>query len=211
MAPRYGVPKAYIFLGLATPVALGDAKAAVAARIYEAMCRDALQEELLYDAEVAGLGFGLSSSTRGLQLFCGGFDDRLEAFAEEVIGKTLSFEVSEAPKSYEAQRDKLLRELESFAEQPPLSQAAYWSTLALVTPELSVEELRTAARVVSLEDVKRFAERLWKEARSAKAVALSWGNLRAEEAVPWLDRKLRHAYIILHTVTYSYISITSPI
>ena len=181
------MPKAYIFLELATPVARSSALGAVSFRLYEAMCRDALQEQLLYDAEVAGLGFSFSSSTRGLQLFAGGFDDRLEDFVEAAVTKTLSFEVAKAKGSYEAQRDKLLRELESFASQPPISQAAYWSTLALVTPEFALEELQKAAREVTLEDVERFSEQLWSEARTAKGVALSWGNLRAQEAAPWLD------------------------
>ena len=61
------MPKAFVFVELPTPIINRDAKSVAAARIYEAMCLDALQEKLLYDAEVAGLVFNFSSSTRGVQ------------------------------------------------------------------------------------------------------------------------------------------------
>eukprot|EP00435_Cladocopium_sp_Y103_P016958 s317_g4.t1 len=187
---EYGVPKAFVFVELPTAILCCDGKNAVAARIYEAMCLDALQEKLLYDAEVAGLAFNFSTSTRGVQLFFGGFDDRLADFASQAMDAVLSFEPNVAPGGFEAQRDKLRRELESFASQPPISQAAYWAGLALVMPEFSIEELQRSAREIRLSDVVQFASKLWDLARTELKTSLCWGNLRPAEG-DMLVAKLR--------------------
>eukprot|EP00913_Durusdinium_trenchii_P031608 g29599.t1 len=54
----YGVPKAFVFVELPTSVPRGDPKRTVAARLYEAIIQDALQESLLYNAQVAGIWRG---------------------------------------------------------------------------------------------------------------------------------------------------------
>lgn len=187
---EYGVPKAFVFVELPTPITTSDRKNAVAARIYEAMCLEALQEDLLYDAKVAGLSFGFSTSTRGIQLFFGGFDDRLTEFATKAMDAVLRYDVQKAPGGFEAWRDKLGRELESFASIPPVSQAGYWSGLALLVPILSVEELQKAAKEIQLSEVADFSKKLWASAKRGQKTSLSLGNLRPAEG-DMLVAKLR--------------------
>ncbi|CAK8995286.1 unnamed protein product, partial [Durusdinium trenchii] len=191
---EYGVPKAFVFVELPTSVPRGDPKRTVAARLYEAIIQDALQESLLYNAQVAGLSFSLSTSTRGVQLFFGGFDDRLEDFAAAALRAALGVEAAQQRRSFEAQLDRLRRDLESFASQPPISQAAYWSGLALIRPEFSLQELLEATKRLRLEDVSSFAVELWdscrRSSRNAPSASLCWGNLREDEGES-LVRRIR--------------------
>ncbi|CAE7735304.1 Ide [Symbiodinium pilosum] len=176
---EYGVPKAGIFIELRTKYPRSSARAAACARIYESMFRQALQETLLYDAEVAGLAFNFTTSMRGVELFFGGFDNRLPDFALTALGALLAFDASDA-RGFRAQADLLQRELDSFATQAPAGQAAYWSGLATVVGEISLKELRQALDGLTARDVAAFASALWTS--PVVGVSLCEGNLRPQEA-----------------------------
>ncbi|CAJ1388731.1 unnamed protein product [Effrenium voratum] len=176
---EHGVPKAYVFVQLLTPLPRGSPELAVAARLYENLVADGLQESLLYYAQVAGLDFNFSISTRGVQLFLGGFDDRLGSFAESALDALLAYKPD--PKDFAAQLDVLRRELDSFDSQLPIAQASYWTGLALVVPEIPLEELRRAAAAARPAEVAAFAEQLWRRERLF-GTSLCWGNLRQAEA-----------------------------
>ncbi|CAE7345845.1 Ide [Symbiodinium natans] len=176
---EYGVPKAYAFIELRTKLPRSSPRAAVCARIYESMFEQALQETLLYDADVAGLAFNFTTSMRGVELFFGGFDDRLADFASAALGALLAFDPTDA-RGFRAQADLLQRELESFATQAPSSQAAYWTGLATVVDEISFKELEAALAEVTARDVAAFASALW--ASPVVGISLCEGNLRQSEA-----------------------------
>ncbi|CAE7571379.1 Ide [Symbiodinium sp. CCMP2456] len=177
---EYGVPKAFAFIELRTKLPRSSARAAVCARIYESMFRQALQETLLYDAEVAGLTFAFSTSMRGVELFFGGFDDRLSDFASTALGELLAFDVAKNAQGFRAQADLLQRELESVDTQEPFRQASYWSGLATLVDEISFKELQAALVGLRASDVATFASALW--ASPVVGLSLCEGNLRRDEA-----------------------------
>ncbi|CAE7654494.1 Ide [Symbiodinium sp. CCMP2592] len=177
---EYGVPKAFAFIELRTKLPRSSARAAVCARIYESMFRQALQETLLYDAEVAGLTFAFSTSMRGVELFFGGFDDRLSDFASTALGELLAFDVAKNGQGFRAQADLLQRELESVDTQEPFKQASYWSGLATLVDEISFKELQAALAGLKASDVAAFASALW--ASPVVGLSLCEGNLRQDEA-----------------------------
>eukprot|EP00439_Symbiodinium_sp_Y106_P039234 s1244_g4.t2 len=177
---EYGVPKAFAFIELRTKLPRSSARAAVCARIYESMFRQALQETLLYDAEVAGLTFAFSTSMRGVELFFGGFDDRLSDFASTALGELLAFDVAKNAQGFRAQADLLQRELESVDTQEPFKQASYWSGLATLVDEISFKELQAALAGLKASDVAAFASALW--ASPVVGLSLCEGNLRQHEA-----------------------------
>lgn len=177
---EFGVPKAYACIELLTPLPRSSAKAAVASRLYEALLMDGLTEPLLYDARLAGLVFESSTSTRGVRLFFGGYDDRLVDFAHAAIRALVAFDPTADAARFAAQCDVLARELESFDSQQPYQQAGYWTGLATTRPDFSVKALRQALSQVSIADLGDFATRLWKQERLF-GVALCQGNLREGE------------------------------
>jgi len=177
---EFGVPKAYACIELLTGYPRSSARAAVLARLYELLLADGLTEPLLYDARVAGLAFSLSTSARGVELFFGGFDDRLVDFVRASMAALTAFQPDADRARFEAQRDVFTRELESFSSQQPFQQASYWAGLVTVRPNYSVQELRTALKEVTIEEVSTFAERLWRR-EPLYGVALCQGNLRPEE------------------------------
>lgn len=178
---EFGVPKAYARFLLRTASPRRDPKAQVASRLYESLLRDGLAETLLYDASVAGLFFEMASSSRGIQLLFGGYNDRLVDFVRATFERIILFDpVVDLPR-FEAQRDVLKREYASFGQQPPYQQAGYWSGLATTLPDQSVQDLQAVVPLVGPEDVKRFATRLWQNEQMYGTV-LCQGNLSPEDA-----------------------------
>jgi len=178
----FGVPKAYAFIELVTPYPKSSPRNLVLGRLYEQLLEDSLTESFLYDASVAGLTFSLSTTARGLQLFFGGYDDRLVDFAQTVLKAVRDFgsNLDLIREKFEAQRDVIKREYTSFDSQQPFQQAAYWSRLATSAPQFAIEDLRSEALKVSYQDVADFSTQVLKEPKFA--YALVQGNVRGEEA-----------------------------
>lgn len=177
---EFGVPKAYVFLELLTRYPRKSARNAVLARLYEVMLIQSLTEPLLYEAQLAGLVFDISSSVRGVQLFFGGYDNRLVDFAQSSMMALTSYMPGFDAARFDAQLDVLKRELASFSSQQSYQQAGYWGSLATTISEYPVGELLSEVNKVKVADVADYASQLWKE--KLYGLALCQGNLLGKEA-----------------------------
>lgn len=95
----FGVPKAFVLLELLTPYPRSDVVAAICARLYEALLVDGLTENLLYEADLAGLRFEFGTTARGVQLQFAGYDDRLLDFIRAVLPELATFAPSHPGRS----------------------------------------------------------------------------------------------------------------
>mmetsp|Transcript_27656 Transcript_27656/g.60901 ORF Transcript_27656/g.60901 Transcript_27656/m.60901 type:complete len:1176 (+) Transcript_27656:8-3535(+) len=181
-----GVPKAHIRLEFLTKLPRSTAKNAVLACVYQAMVEETLSEQFLYDARIAGLAFQFSSTSRGLQLFFSGYNDKLLPFTRTVVRAVTSFDSAEQPIICDNQRDELARQLRSVTKQDPWQQADYWATLSTIVKDYSVRELLSALEATSATDLEEFAVQLWRR-ESFHVVALCQGNLTEKEATEIID------------------------
>lgn len=72
----FWVPKANLFINCRNPLPNSTAENSIKTKIYTELVRDAL-EEYSYDAELAGLSFGVSNYTGGVAIELSGYTDKI--------------------------------------------------------------------------------------------------------------------------------------
>mmetsp|Transcript_24900 Transcript_24900/g.45085 ORF Transcript_24900/g.45085 Transcript_24900/m.45085 type:complete len:1154 (+) Transcript_24900:107-3568(+) len=181
---RFGQPKAFVIFELLTQEVYSSAKSAVLAQLYQLCATDHL-EEYAYDATLAGLMYNIQVLPRGVRLTFGGYNDKLENFANYVTGE-LSRDVTnvlpEDTVEFERYKDQITRGFSAFDAKQPYGLAIYYSTLAL-TPlrfQYTNSQLREALKSTTLSDLTTYAKSLWS---SGKGEALVQGNLDKNEAL----------------------------
>ncbi|KAL4858339.1 Insulin-degrading enzyme-like 1 [Chlorella vulgaris] len=90
--PSFRVPKAVLYINLQLPEAYVTPEAAVLTQLYTKLLNDYLSE-LAYDADLAGLHYGVRPSTEGLLLTIYGYSDTAATLAQTVLDRALSFTV----------------------------------------------------------------------------------------------------------------------
>jgi len=86
----FSQPKVYAIISLSLSDKLYDASFAVNARLFSNCFYDYLNE-YTYDASLAGLGYAVEFTSRGLQLTLEGFNDKFDVFAETILHKLKTF------------------------------------------------------------------------------------------------------------------------
>ena len=139
--PSFKTPKAVLYLHLHLPEAYTSPTAAVLTQLYAKLVNDALSE-LTYPADLAGLHYGLRSSTQGLQISVSGYHHRLPRLAEAVLEETLARKVPED--RFELVKEKLKKDYANMRFEQPYQVALY---------ELSVAAEAKRWHVADYEDV----------------------------------------------------------
>ena len=81
---HFWVPKGTVFVTLRNPLAYATPATSVKANMFCELVKDVLVE-YAYDAEIAGLYYGLSNSTVGLDIQVSGYDEKLIVLLEKVL------------------------------------------------------------------------------------------------------------------------------
>lgn len=191
---RFGQPKAFVVFQLLTKEVSSSAKKAALANMYEFALTDKLTE-YAYDAGLAGLTYDVRVVPRGVRLTFGGYNDKLQQFAEYVSKKASTDFQDVLPKDeteFERYKDLLSRTFAAFDVKQPYAHCTSFSQL-LVNPrdfQYSNKDLRDATDAISLRDLTAYAENLWS---SGKGIALVQGNIDQKEAetlVATIDKTL---------------------
>eukprot|EP00931_Biecheleriopsis_adriatica_P119612 TRINITY_DN94836_c0_g1_i1.p1 TRINITY_DN94836_c0_g1~~TRINITY_DN94836_c0_g1_i1.p1 ORF type:complete len:1155 (-),score=226.14 TRINITY_DN94836_c0_g1_i1:7-3471(-) len=179
----FGVPKATVLVQLWFPEDMKGiltADGRVAARLWQLSLADRLSEDY-YAARLAGLNVGFSNTLVGLSLSFSGYSDKLPKFVEEVLQRILNFD---GPSASEFARalDELQREQAAFDVAQPFSHASYYSRLATISPEYTIESLREATSRASAGAVRDFTRLLNNPSQALFGQALIHGNLSRSSA-----------------------------
>ena len=180
---RFGQPKAFVVFQLLTKEVSSSAKKAALANMYEFALTDKLTE-YAYDAGLAGLTYDVRVVPRGVRLTIGGYNDKLQKFAEYVSKKASSDFKDVLPKDeneFERYKDLLSRTFAAFDVKQPYAHCTSYSQL-LINPkafQYSNKDLREETEKITLDDLKAYAEKLWS---SGKGLALVQGNVDQKEA-----------------------------
>lgn len=191
---RFGQPKAFVVFQLLTKEVSSSAKKAALANMYEFSLTDKLTE-YAYDAGLAGLTYDVRVVPRGVRLTFGGYNDKLQKFAEYVSKKaSLDFKdvLPKDENEFERYKDLLSRTFAAFDVKQPFAHCTSYSQL-LINPkafQYSNKDLRDETDKITLDDLKAYAEKLWS---SGKGLALVQGNVdqkEAESLVASIDKTL---------------------
>lgn len=170
-------PKAYVVLTLAVPQSLYDVDFVVNTKLFTYSFMDSINE-YLYDARLAGLGFQLDFTSKGVQIVLSGYNDKLALFAERVCTALKTYEPDEP--TYQRMRDLLLREYNSWTAQQPYFHASYFSALATETLNYPIPEMKAALARVSRASLKDF---LTVSLGRSYGTAIAIGNLDEKAAI----------------------------
>ncbi|KAI3750269.1 hypothetical protein L2E82_20902 [Cichorium intybus] len=124
----FSTPKAFVKLDFYCPFAGNSPEANVLTDIATRLLMDYLNE-YAYDAQVAGLYYGIYHTDNGFQVILTGYSHKLMILFETIIEKITTFEVK--PDRFYVIKELVIKEYENYKFQQPYHQAMYNCSLLL--------------------------------------------------------------------------------
>lgn len=146
----FSSPKAFVKIDFSCPYCGHSPEAEVLTGIFTRLLMDYLNE-YAYNAEVAGLYYGINPTNSGFQLTLIGYNDKLRVLLEAVVEKIVKFEVKED--RFSVIKELMTKDYQNFKFQQPYQQVMYYCSLLLqddtwpwmeqleVLPPLEVDDL----------------------------------------------------------------------
>ncbi|KAF6158546.1 hypothetical protein GIB67_040060 [Kingdonia uniflora] len=121
-------PKAYVKIDFNCPYTSYSPEAEVLTNIFTRLLMDYLNE-FAYDAQVAGLYYGISATDTGFQVTVVGYNHKLRILVDTIVEKIADFKVK--PDRYSVIKETVLKEYQNLKFQQPYQQAMYYCSLIL--------------------------------------------------------------------------------
>lgn len=147
---------------------------AVASRIYCLLVKDAL-EEYSYDADIAGLGYSITSSSVGVEVELSGYNDKMSVLLVKVFSMMRDLEIN--PVRFRVTKERSLRSYRNCFLQQPYYQVGEYTRYMHADNLWLNGELLGELECLTVEDVKNFFPKLL---RQTHIEALVHGNLYKE-------------------------------
>jgi len=179
----FKLPKTILGFIFYSPFTSQSCKNAV---LTEFFCQAVMEElnEYAYDAEIAGLGYELSSDPRGFGLEVKGYNHKVGEIMEAIAKKIKSMDYLEQ-KTFDIVHARMLRDLQNAAtKRQPYSQAISNERRLLSKPFFLFTERLVAFSEIRIEDFVGINERLF---GSRFGECLVQGNTTQEEASKLFD------------------------
>lgn len=173
--PSFKTPKAIVYLHFHLANAYTTPRSAVLTQLYAKLVNDALTE-LTYPAELAGLHYGLRSSTRGVMLSLGGYWSSLPHLAERIIEKAFSMDVVSQDR-FLIVKEKLGKDYINMKFEQPYQVAMYELSVALEAKRWHVNDYETVLPSVTVEELQAYVPLLFSQ---CKIEAYCAGNLPSD-------------------------------
>ena len=174
---RFWVPKGNVCITLKNPLTGVTPANAAKARLYCELVKDALVE-YSYDAEIAGLEYGLISHEAGLGVEVGGYSDKMIVLLEKVLVSMRDLEVK--PDRFKVVKERLLRSYRNWDFQQPYRQVGDFTTWLGREKGWINEQLLAEHVHLQPEDIAHFYPQLL---RQVFIDLLAHGNIYKEDAL----------------------------
>ncbi len=174
---RFATPKANLFVSLRTPAARESARSSVLTQLLV----DAINTNLnawAYSARLAGLDYSVYPHLRGVTIRVGGYNDKLHKLANQILLEFANPDLTE--QRFRIARQNLMDALENKSKERPVQQTSEFVQTALLEGTFPVEDRLAAARDITLEELRGFADSFL--ART-DPVMLAHGNLTQASAL----------------------------
>ncbi|XP_070209984.1 insulin-degrading enzyme-like [Littorina saxatilis] len=150
-------PKACISFDILSPYAYIDPLHANMNVMFVELFKDALNE-YAYAAEIAGLGYSLSSSLYGISFEVKGYSDKLEILLKRILERLTAFTIS--PQRFDIIKEAYERGLKNFRAEQPHQHAVYYTTVIMSEVVWTKDELLSALEDVTAEKLQAFIPQL---------------------------------------------------
>lgn len=159
---RYALPKSYIAVLVRNALVENkpadgsweyDSRHSVHSSLIASMFREALAQET-YDADLAGLSWGMSMSSDGVKFVCRGFSDRLADLALRVLREFFSSDFLKES-HFLSSKDRMLRNLRTYFESRRAdSHAMYYRDFLIESESAGLELAIKAGEATTLDSIK---------------------------------------------------------
>ncbi|OVA19405.1 Peptidase M16 [Macleaya cordata] len=121
-------PKAYVKIDFNCPYTSHTPEAEVLTDIFTRLLMDYLNE-YAYDAQVAGLYYGINSTDTGFQVIVTGYNHKMRILVDKIFEQIQEFKVK--PDRFAVIKETVIKEYQNFKFQQPYQQAMYYCSLVL--------------------------------------------------------------------------------
>jgi secreted Zn-dependent insulinase-like peptidase len=174
---RFDTPKANVYLSLRTPATRASARS----NVLSTLLVDAINTNVnawAYPAQLAGLDYSIYPHLRGITVRVGGYSDKLHTLMARLLTQVAEPELTE--QRFEIARQKMIDRLQNKAKERPVQQTSEVIQSLLIEGAWSTEEKLRAARAVTLDELRSFAEAFLSQ---VDPVMLAHGNLTEASAL----------------------------
>lgn len=154
---QFWVPKANVKVLLRSPVASLTPLNAVMTRLYVDLIEDNLNT-YAYDAEIAGLRYGLSESQQGLIIECSGYNDKMLVLLEKVLLEVRNADISQ--QGFDVVKERARKTYKNFDYINPHQQVSTLSRMLRNERSWAPFEMLEALPAVTAEDLRSFISQL---------------------------------------------------
>lgn len=174
---RFWVPKGNVFVTLRNPLAGATPATSVKAKMFCELVKDALVE-YSYDAEIAGLYYGLGSSSVGLDIDVSGYNDKLIVLLEKVLVSMRDLEVK--PDRFKIVKERVSRGYRNRDFQAPYQQVGGYSQWLGVENVWISEQYQAELAHLTPIDISTFFPEILQQLHIE---VLAHGNIYKEDAL----------------------------
>lgn len=185
---QFWVPKANVFICLRSPAANISPLVSMLSHMYKSLVDDSLVE-YVYDAELAGLKYGLGTHSQGYDLQVSGYNDKMHVLLEKVLVTMRDLEVKQD--RFEIVKERVARSMRNFEYMDPYRQIHTYTRWLTQERSWLQAEMLAELDSVTVDDVRAFIPHVLKQMHMELLVQ---GNLYKEDALriaDLVDRTLR--------------------
>ncbi|MCL7036080.1 hypothetical protein MKW94_027516 [Papaver nudicaule] len=169
-------PKAYVKVDFNCPYTSHTPEAGVLTDIFTRLVMDYLNE-YAYDAQVAGLYYGINSTDTGFQVIVTGYNHKMMILVDKIFEQIQEFKVK--PERFAVIKETVLKEYQNYKFQQPYQQAMYYCSLILQDASWPWTEQLEVIPHLEAADLAKFSTMLLSK---AFAECYAAGNIEPKEA-----------------------------
>ncbi|RZC77504.1 hypothetical protein C5167_001669 [Papaver somniferum] len=169
-------PKAYVKIDFNCPYTSHTPEAVVLTDVFTRLVMDYLNE-YAYDAQVAGVYYGINSTDTGFQVIVTGYNHKMRILVDKIIEQIQEFKVK--PERFAVIKETVLKEYQNYKFQQPYQQAMYYCSLILADASWPWTEQLEVIPHLEADDLAKFSTMLLSKAFVECYAA---GNIEPKEA-----------------------------
>ncbi|KAI9895693.1 hypothetical protein PsorP6_018841 [Peronosclerospora sorghi] len=180
-------PKLLLFFRLDSPALSTTPYHAVLTSLFVRYVKDTLTE-MAYDAELAGMEYELGLHARALELFAGGYSEKLPILVSKVLDQMLAMTSATYPLDeaiFQRVKDRTKRMYENVYLEEPYQHAVHQCSQLLETSRWSVDDKLRAIEHVTSTDLAAHGHALF---RQVFIEGFFYGNLALSAARPLMEQ-----------------------
>ncbi|XP_058128643.1 insulin-degrading enzyme [Anopheles coustani] len=150
-------PKTMMNFDFNSPMVYSDPLNCNMTRLFVQLLKDHLNE-FLFEADLAGLGFGVGNTTSGISLSIGGYSHKQHILLDRVLDSMFNFKID--PRRFEVFKEQYIRSLKNYQTEQPYQHAIYYLALLLTELAWTRQELLDSMQLLTMERLQAFVEQL---------------------------------------------------